>query len=140
MECNVHEETETEPESKPEVKEMNDLTVAELNQIRDKIEAMSQFNQIEVLRILNHYTNTMLNENKYGVHINLSEIPTAVIHHLQDYILYVNTQETTLNQIEQQKENFKNTFFANAKDVIANENPTRPSRSQIASMMKLKQR
>jgi hypothetical protein len=97
-----------------------DFSVAELNQIREKIESMSKFNQVEVLRILNTYS-SVLNENKYGVHINLSELKPEIIEHLQKYIHYVNTQELTLNQVEKQKENFKNTYFTNAKDTIKNE-------------------
>jgi len=89
-----------------------EFSVSELNQIREKIETMSKFNQIEVLRILHNYNSDVtLNENKYGVHINLSEVKPEIIEKLKKYISYVNTQEITLNQVEKQKENFKNTYF-----------------------------
>jgi hypothetical protein len=91
---------------------VHDFSIAELNQIREKIEMMSKFNQIEILRILHNYNNDVtLNENKYGVHINLSEVKPEIIEKLKKYIHYVNTQETTLIQVEKQKENFKNTYF-----------------------------
>jgi len=45
-----------------------------LNYIREQIENMSKFNQIEVLRILIKYKEVIVNENKYGIHINLSEV------------------------------------------------------------------
>lgn len=96
------------------VKKANSSTffdVNELNQIREKIENMHKFNQVEVLRILNNSENVTLNENKYGIHINLSELDPSVIHEMKVYIDYVATQEINLGEIEKQKENFKNKYF-----------------------------
>lgn len=87
-----------------------DYTEGELNFIREVIESMNKFNQIEVLRILHKHSIT-LNENRYGVHINLSELKKEIIDDLQNYINYVNTQEITLHQVEKQKESFKNIYF-----------------------------
>ena len=56
-----------------------DLDTLELNIIREKVEMMSKFNQVEVLRILTKYTDVTLNENKYGVHINLTELKQEII-------------------------------------------------------------
>ena len=89
----------------------SDFDINELTFIRDKIELMTKFNQVEVLRLLNKHKNVTLNENKYGVHINLSELDSEIINELKIYINYVNTQEINLNSIEQQKENFKNIYF-----------------------------
>ncbi len=91
--------------------ESNSCSISELNYVRDSIEAMNKFNQIEVLRILNDSSSVMLNENKNGVHINLSELTKELISELNAYITYVNTQEVTLYRVEQQKENFKNIYF-----------------------------
>jgi len=88
-----------------------DVSIMELNTIREKIESMSKFNQIEVLRILSKRKNVTLNENKYGIHINLTEIEPSIIEELKVYINYVNAQELNLNEIELQKEEFKNTYF-----------------------------
>ena len=94
-------------------KEENDVVVdvIELNIIREKIESMPKFNQIEVLRILRENNDIILNENKYGIHINMSELKTDVIEKLKKYINYVNTQELNFNEIEMQKEEFKNIYF-----------------------------
>jgi hypothetical protein len=62
------------------------------------------------LRIL-HKNNITLNENRYGVHINLSELKKEIIDELQIYINYVNTQEITLHNVEKQKETFKSIYF-----------------------------
>ena len=93
------------------INDINTYSVSELDYIRSSIENMNKFNQIEVLRIMNKHSDVTLNENKYGVHINLSELKNEIIEELSDYIKYVNTQEVTLHQIEKQKENFKNIYF-----------------------------
>ena len=82
-----------------------------LNYIREQIENMSKFNQIEVLRILTKYKGAIINENKYGIHINLTELDNSVLGELLTYIKYVNTQEIYLNNVEQEKEKYKNEFF-----------------------------
>jgi hypothetical protein len=90
---------------------VNTFSVSELDYIRETIESMNKFNQIEVLRIMNKHNDVTLNENKYGVHINLSELQTEIIEELNTYIKYVNTQEIALHQVEKQKESFKNIYF-----------------------------
>ena len=85
--------------------EINNFSVSELNYIRDSIENMNKFNQIEVLRILNNNKDVTINENKYGIHINLSDLKREILDELNVYIKYVNTQEVTLHQIEKEKEN-----------------------------------
>jgi len=88
-----------------------DFDINELTFVRDKIELMTKFNQVEVLRILNKNSGVTLNENKYGVHINLTDLDKDTINELKIYINYVNAQEMNLNSIEQQKEQFKNIYF-----------------------------
>jgi len=98
--------------------ELNDFSISELNYIRETIENMNKFNQVEVLIILSRHSDVTLNENKYGIHINLTELDTDIINELNVYIKYVNTQEVTLNSIEQKKEDYKNTYFS--KDIKDN--------------------
>ena len=88
-----------------------DYDFNKLNNIRDQIEQMSKFNQIEILRLLTKHKNVIINENKYGIHINLSELENTTLNELMVYIKYVNTQEIYLNNAEQEKEKYKNTFF-----------------------------
>lgn len=82
-----------------------------LNYIREQIEQMSKFNQIEVLKILTKNKNVIINENKNGIHINLREIDKHTLNNLMDYIKYVITQEMYLNNIEKEQENIKINFF-----------------------------
>jgi len=95
--------------------DLNNFSVSELNYIRDSIENMNKFNQIEVLRILNKHNDVTINENKYGIHINLSELKKEILDELNVYINYVKTQEITLSSVEQKKEDYKNTYFS--KDI-----------------------
>ena len=95
--------------------DVNNFSVSELNYIRDAVENMNKFNQIEVLRILNNHKDVTINENKYGIHINLSELKKDILDEISSYIKYVNTQEVTLHQVEKEKEDYKNTYFT--KDI-----------------------
>lgn len=101
--------------------EVNNYSVSELNYLRESIENMNKFNQVEVLRLLNKNKNVILNENKYGTHVNLSELKTDVLDELSSFIKYVNTQEITLNSVERQKEEYRNTYFSkDIKDIVKN--------------------
>jgi hypothetical protein len=95
--------------------DINNFSVSELNYIRDAVENMNKFNQIEVLRILNNHKDVTINENKYGIHINLSDLKKDLLDELNVYIKYVNTQEVALHQVEKEKETYKNTYFT--KDI-----------------------
>ena len=122
MELETETETETETEREPETNFKNKLELEleivnetfdfnKLNGIRETIESMSKFNQIEVLRILSRHKNVTINENKYGIHINMSDLKSNILNELLIYINYVNTQEIELYNIEKQKESYKNTYF-----------------------------
>lgn len=89
----------------------NTYSIDELISIRDNIDVLTKFNQIEVLRILYKEQKNMLNENKYGVHINLTELPSNIINKLKLYLNYVNTQEITLDEIQKQQDDLKNMFM-----------------------------
>ena len=81
-----------------------------LNYIREQTECMSKFNQIEILRILSN-NKVIINENKYGIHVNLSDIDISILQSMLIYIKYVNAQENLLDNTEKEKQNIKNTFF-----------------------------
>ena len=75
--CEPQNATITQPQQ-------NDYLV-EINSIRDIIENMNKFNQVEILRILHKY-NIQLNENKYGVHVNLTDINVEIINEIKSFI------------------------------------------------------
>jgi hypothetical protein len=90
---------------------MFQLTNESLSEIKDKIERMPKNNQIEVLKILKKYQNIKLNENKSGIFVNLSFLSKEILGEIDKYVNYVNDQETVINTIECQKQEFKNAFF-----------------------------
>jgi hypothetical protein len=93
------------------VNDFDELYIYELNNLKEVIEKLNKFNQIEVLRILNKHKDVIVNENKYGVHINLTDVRKDIIGEIKLYINYVTTQEYQLGEIEKQKESFKNIYF-----------------------------
>jgi hypothetical protein len=93
------------------INEHNNCSISELNYLRETIENMNKFNQIEVLKILNKKNNNLLNENKNGVLINLSELDKDTIYEIYEFIKYVLTQEIDLTKDEKKKEALHNTYF-----------------------------
>ena len=89
-------------------------SVYKINTMRNIIEKMNKFNQIEVLRILKD-NNATLNENNYGIFVNLTNLNDSTLDKLSNYIEYVEDQELNLNNIEKQKEDYINTYFT--KDI-----------------------
>lgn len=87
-------------------------TTNQLTFLRESIENMNKFNQIEILRILKKDETVILNENKYGVHVNLSELNDENLEQMYNYVKYVNAQRVSLDTAEKQKELFKNTYFS----------------------------
>jgi hypothetical protein len=63
--------------------DINNFSVSELNYIRESIENMNKFNQVEVLRLLSKYKDVTINENKYGIHINLSELKKELLDEIE---------------------------------------------------------
>lgn len=78
-----------------------------LKNIRGRIENMSKFNQIEILKILNSNNSTIINENKNGIHINLSEVDPNIIAKINNFISYLETQEEDLKADEIKKKNLE---------------------------------
>ena len=86
-----------------------------LQTLKTRIEQMSVYHQIEILRIFQD-NNILLNENNNGTLINLTELESGIIEKLDKYISYVNEQESQLNEIEKEKNRIQKTFFKDNKD------------------------
>lgn len=93
------------------VNENNNFSISELEYIRQLIENMDKYNQVEILKIIYESNQKCINENKYGIHINMTELSTEIIEKLNKYIKYVNIQEREINDIEKKKQNYINTYF-----------------------------
>ena len=88
------------------------IDIANLENIKKKVESMSKNNQIEILKILKKNSSIKLNENKNGVYINLSFLPNETLEEINYYLNYIFEQETSIEKIEKQKSDFKTEFFA----------------------------
>lgn len=106
---NIMQLAENENEIENELEE--EFTTSKLNYIRDTIEMMNKFHQIEVLRILKNSEGVILNENKNGIYVNLTELDNSVLKDLSDYIMYTNNQENYLSNTEKEKEMYKEKYF-----------------------------
>ena len=71
-----------------------------LEKLKLSIERLPPFHHIEILRVLKKHNNITLNENRYGVYINLSFVPEDVLNELHNFVVYVAEQETQLEIIE----------------------------------------
>ena len=82
--------------------------------LRDKIQCLSKFHQLEVFRIFKtrkiNYT-----ENRNGIFINMNDLDKDVLCAIEEYLNYVSTQQMHLETIEKQKELYKQSFFKNNK-------------------------
>jgi hypothetical protein len=87
------------------------VSMFNLEQMKNRIEAMNKQHHIEILKILKKYPSIKLNENKSGIFVNLSFLSKETIEEISKYIEYISDQESSIQQLETQKEEFKNTFF-----------------------------
>ena len=91
----------------------NDIGVytdEDLIKLQNIIENMEKTNQVKILHILNK-KNVIINENKNGIHINLSEIQKPIIDELINFVNYINKQELMLSPDEKIKEDYKTNYF-----------------------------
>lgn len=79
--------------------------------LKENIEVLSFFHQVEVLRILNEKNSSILNENKNGVFINLTSVDNETINKLQTYLKYVSKQESQIVSIEDEKKKLSEQYF-----------------------------
>jgi len=82
-----------------------------INILKERIEKMSKYHQIEVLRILTNTPEVKINENNNGTFINLSEQPIDILNKLEKYANYVDEQQKHLKSIETEKDEIEQNFF-----------------------------
>lgn len=83
----------------------------DLEDIKKTIETFNKNHQIEILRIIQQCSASIINENKNGIYINMTFLTNQTIERIKEYVAYVQDQEKMLKPMESQKEDFKNTFF-----------------------------
>lgn len=88
----------------------------ELYFLKENIEKMSKFHQIEILNMIIKYNNINMTENNNGTFINLTELPNDVIEKLKTYVKYVDEQQKNLSNIENEKMRLEKIFIKDNKD------------------------
>ena len=85
----------------------------DINVLKERIESMSKYHQVEVLRLLNKIPSVKINENNNGTFVNLTEQTPEVLNELVKYTNYVDEQQQQINKVENEKEKLEQTFFNN---------------------------
>jgi hypothetical protein len=92
---------------------MSTWSFERLDAMRVCIEQFPPFNQLAILRILHQNTSRVtLNENNYGILINMSEIPDSILIDMDNYVQYVREQERVLEDTERKKNEYKTAYFS----------------------------
>ena len=86
------------------------VSIDRLTRIRDDIENFDKGQQIQILKILKE-KQIPINKNKNGVFINLTNVAKEHIDELENYIIHISNQEKILQENENLKDNYKQTFF-----------------------------
>ena len=81
-----------------------------LFKIKEEIEMLNKPRQIEILKIFVD-NNISTTENKNGNFINLSMVNDKILSEINNKLKYFNQQDKTLNEMEEIKQNFQETFF-----------------------------
>ena len=92
--------------------------IERLQEIKETIEKMTLCHQKQILTILNEESSVILSENNNGIFINLSDLDQTVLIKMEEYIEYVDTQQSQLLSMENKKDNIKNSFFVGNKKSV----------------------
>ena len=84
--------------------------------LRDKIQELSKFHQLEIFRIFKTQ-DINFTENRNGIFVNMNDLNEVTLHTIKEYLDYVTTQQHHLDSIEKQKEIYKQSFFKNNKEI-----------------------
>jgi len=86
----------------------------DLEILRNRIEKLEKFHQIEIFHII--YTNQVaFTENRNGVFINMAKLNEDIIQKIITYLSYVDKQLTQLETTEELKQHYIKTYFIKQK-------------------------
>ena len=94
----------------------NNYPPHDLQSLCTSIETLSKINQVEILRIFNKHTDMVINENKYGIHINMTDVPDEIIVEIRQFLEFVRQQENDLSFIDFQLDTSKNYMLQEHKE------------------------
>ena len=90
---------------------INTYTPDELKELCQKLEEMSKINQVEAVRIFHKHNKDMINENKYGIHINVTDVENNVLKEIEEFIEYVSNQEKKLTDMEELQQDIQTKYI-----------------------------
>jgi hypothetical protein len=82
----------------------------QLNNIKKTIESMNKNYHIEILKLLVN-NDISISKNNNGSFVNLSNLDSTLINKLEEFIKYVEEQQSELSCIEDEKISIKKEFF-----------------------------
>lgn len=94
----------------------NTWSPQDLQTLCGKLELLTKINQVEILRIFQADKHTVINENKYGVHINMTDVENTTIDKLNAFLEYVHQQENDLTYIDTQLSTNENYMLQEHKE------------------------
>ena len=80
------------------------------NVLLEKIHKLDPKDHITVGTILRKYPSVELNENKGGIVVNISTLPTEALEEIQKYVDYLSVQQNVLTKIENETNEYKQFF------------------------------
>ena len=89
---------------------MNNLYTEKINNLQNIKKVIEKYNveqQEDILNIIRENNNVLINENKNGFFINLTNLDNEVIKKIEKYMEYVLLQEKHLTNIEHQKKEYE---------------------------------
>tara|TARA_B110000285_G_C15026059_1_gene564223 strand:- start:631 stop:978 length:348 start_codon:yes stop_codon:yes gene_type:complete len=106
-----------DPETIVYANDTNKCSPQELQALCTNIETLSKINQVEILRIFTNHVEMVINENKYGVHINMTDVPDNIIYEIESFLEYVRQQENDLHFIDSQQGTSENYMLQEHKEI-----------------------
>ena len=89
-----------------------------LKKLRDAIQQLEKIHQIYILKLFTMHS-VSYTENSNGIFVNMSTISKTVIKDIQEYLKYVDLQETQLEDAEVTKEKYKKSLFKDNKEILS---------------------
>ena len=90
------------------------MNIVQLQTIKEQIENMNKHQQLEILKLFIQ-NSVICSENNNGTFVNLSDLSGNILNELEDYIKFVDKQNTQLLNIEEETANLKREFFKDEK-------------------------
>lgn len=75
--------------------------------IKTIIENMEKINQLKILTILKNNSDTIINENKNGIYINLTTLNIKTLNEIIEKVNFIIEQNKILNEDEIKKKEYK---------------------------------